>query len=160
MTPEQTNVLDYLDHYREELEKACSGLTPEQLARRAVPPSTLSLLGLLRHLAKVEHYWTRMCMERDPGPRLYGVETTPDADFDGAVADQSVVDEAWEVWRREVEHARAYEAAHDMDTMGDHRGEPTQYRDVLVHMVEEYARHLGHADLIREVIDGRNASEG
>jgi hypothetical protein len=149
----------YLSHYRRTLELKCEGLDAEQLARRSVPPSTLSLLGLVRHLAKVEHTWfQRVLLEHEELPKLYVSDAEHDADFDGAVADDAVVAEAWETWRREVDAADAW-----LDTITDadmprasmHHGEPYVWRDVLEHMVEEYARHLGHADLLRERIDGR-----
>lgn len=153
---ERSNLLDYLGHYRQTFEKLCGGLSAEQLATRSVPPSSLSLLGLLRHLAKVEHVWFRQVMERQDVPRLYDSDTIKDHDFDGAVADQAVVEEAWESWRREVAHADEYLAqVTDMETEGKHHGSPIQLRDVLVHLIEEYARHCGHADLLRERVDGR-----
>ena len=154
-TGEKAVVLDYLDRYRTTLEMKCSGLDAEQMARRSVPPSTLSLLGLVRHLAKVEHSWFRRVLSEQPElPRLYGSPDDRDLDFNGAVADPAVVDEAWEAWRCEVEHARAVAERLDFGDTVQHDGEPTEVRDIIVHMVEEYARHLGHADLLRECIDG------
>ena len=146
-------VLDeYLRHYRLTFELKCSGLDAEQLARRSVPPSSLSLLGLLRHLGKVEHSWCRRVMERDLElPRLFD----RDEDFDGAVADDAVVAEAWEAWRREVAHAETTYAAMPLDQLGDHPDGELELREVVVHLIEEYARHCGHADLLRECIDGR-----
>ncbi|WP_114558686.1 DinB family protein [Desertihabitans aurantiacus] len=154
---EKEVVLGYLDHYRTTLELKCQGLDPEQLARRSVPPSTLSLLGLVRHLADVEHSWSRrVLLGRSDLPRLFRTSEDRDADFNGAVPDKQVVAEAWEHWHREVAHAREVEATLDLDAMVvAHDGEQTEVRDVLVHLVEEYARHLGHADLLREAIDGR-----
>ena len=101
-------LVDYLDRYRMTLEMKCEGLDAEQMARRSVPPSTLSLLGLVRHLARVEHSWTRRVLEGQMDlPRLYRTEEDRDLDFNGAVADDAVVADAWESWRREVDHARA-----------------------------------------------------
>ncbi|MCA5892153.1 DinB family protein [Isoptericola sp. NEAU-Y5] len=149
----------YLRSYRATIEMKCVDLDAEQLARRSVPPSTLSLLGLVRHLAKVEHTWFRRVLQsRTDLPRLYSTAEDPDADFDGAVADPAVVEEAWTAWRREVEAADAWLATQtdaDMATVVLHHGRPMIVRDVLEHMVEEYARHAGHADLLRECIDGR-----
>jgi uncharacterized damage-inducible protein DinB len=149
----------YLRSYRTTLEMKCDGLDAEQLARRSVPPSTLSLLGLVRHLAKVEHSWFRRVLQGQPElPALYSTPEDPGADFDGAVADPHVVEEAWASWRREVAAADAWIATQtdaDMGRTVEHRGEQLPVRDVLEHMVEEYARHLGHADLLRECIDGR-----
>jgi len=153
---ERETVLQYLRHYRLTFEMKCDGLDAEQLARRSVPPSTLSLLGLLRHLAKVEHSWFRRVIEGEDLPRLYWSEDDHDLDFNGAVADPSVVTEAWESWRREVAHAEQVEAAlPSWDVEVDVHGEMGEVRDILVHLVEEYARHVGHADLLRECIDGR-----
>ena len=155
--PSEREVLvEYLDHFRGVFELKCEGLTPEQLATRSVEPSTLSLLGLLRHLAKVEHVWFRITMEGHRVPRLYDTEAVPDRDFDGAVPDEAVVAEAWESWRREVTHARELvDRAESLEVVSTH---PTRdrisLREVLVHLIEEYARHCGHADLLRERIDG------
>ncbi len=154
---ERATLLEYLDHYRHELERKCEDLDAAQLATRSVPPSTLSLLGLVRHLAKVEHSWFRRVMGHQLElPRLYRTDADPDLDFNGAVADPAVVDDAWESWRREVAHAeQVVEAAGSLDLEGSHHDGPIALREVLVHMIEEYARHLGHADLLRECIDGR-----
>jgi uncharacterized damage-inducible protein DinB len=153
---ERATLLEYLRHYRLTLELKCEGLDAEQLARRSVPPSTLSLLGLVRHLAKVEHSWFRRVMEGQDLPRLYWSEEDRDLDFNGAVADPAVVEDAWATWRREVAHAEEYvDAAPSLDVLATVHGKEVELRSVLVHLVEEYARHLGHADLLRECIDGR-----
>jgi uncharacterized damage-inducible protein DinB len=153
---EKAVVLDYLRAYRLTFEMKCEGLDPEQMARRSVPPSTLSLLGLLRHLAKVEHSWFRRRLDGQDIPRLYSSDEEADLDFNGAVADPAVVEEAWTSWRREVAFAEAYaEGVDDLGHLVDLGDEQVEVRDILVHMVEEYARHLGHADLLRECIDGR-----
>ncbi|CUR56297.1 conserved hypothetical protein [metagenome] len=153
---ERETLLDYLRHYRLTLAMKCEGLDAEQMARRSVPPSSMSLLGLVRHLAKVEHSWFRRVMEGKDLPRLYWSEADRDLDFNGAVADPAVVADAWESWRREVAHAEQYVAASDsLDVEGLHHEGSIALREVLVHMIEEYARHLGHADLLRECIDGR-----
>lgn len=150
---ERSTLLDYLRRYRLTLELKCAGLDAEQLARRSVPPSTMSLLGLLRHMAKVEQVWFRREMAGQDVPRLYSAEADRDADWNGAVPDAEVVDEAWHTWRDEVAFAERYvDGVEDMGTAGA-SGVPL--RDVLVHMIEEYARHCGHADLLRERIDGR-----
>ncbi len=116
----------------------------------------MSLLGLVRHLAKVEHTWFRRVMQGQDVPRLYWSEDDRDLDFHGAVADEAVVADAWASWRREVAHAEAYvDSAESLDVEGVHPDGPIALREVLVHLIEEYARHLGHADLLRECIDGR-----
>lgn len=147
--------LSYLRHFRTTFELKLGGLDAEQLARRSVPPSTLSLLGLLRHLAKVEHTWNVIFLQGHDVPRLYGCDDLRDADLDGAVADEAVVEEAWTTWRREVAAAEEHLATRSFDDVVDVRGEPTEVREVVVHLVEEYARHCGHADLLRECVDGR-----
>ena len=154
---ERAVLLDYLRHYRLTLELKCEGLDAEQLARRSVPPSTLSLLGLVRHMARVEHSWFRRVMgHRLDLERLYWTADEPDLDFDGAVGDPEVVADAWASWRREVAHAEAVvDTAPSLDVEGEHQSGPITLREILVHMIEEYARHCGHADLLRECIDGR-----
>jgi hypothetical protein len=143
----------FLRDQRLTLEIKCAGLDAEQLARRSVEPSTMSLLGLVRHLAGVEQVWFRIRMAGEPGPRHYRTDDDRDLDFNGAVADPAAVEEAWARWRAEVAFAERYvDAAPDMEVVG---AEGDVLRDVLVHMIEEYARHNGHADLLRERIDGR-----
>lgn len=117
----------------------------------------MSLLGLIRHLARVEHSWTRRFFEGHIElPLLYRTQDDPDLDFNQAVASEEVVADAWDVWRREVGHSRVVYADLDLDTLLDIHGSETETRDVVVHLVEEYARHVGHADLLRESIDGRS----
>jgi len=150
---ERDTLLGYLRNQRLTLEMKCSGLDAEGLARRSVEPSNLSLLGLLRHLAGVEHDWFWIRMADRGGPRLYRSKTTPNGDFDDAVADQAMVDEAWATWRAEVAFAEQFVAsAPSLDIVGP---EGDILRSVLVHVIEEYARHNGHADFLRERIDGR-----
>jgi uncharacterized damage-inducible protein DinB len=117
----------------------------------------MSLLGLVRHLARVEHHWFRRALEgQEDLPRLYRTEEDPDLDFNGAVADDALVADAWESWRREVTHAQAWlEAAGDLGGTFAYQGDQVEIRDIIVHLIEEYARHCGHADLLRECIDGR-----
>ena len=146
---------EYLDHHRMTLQMKCEGLTPEQFASRSVPPSNLSLLGLLRHLANMEEHWFRRVLEGRPDlPPMYD-EGLEDPEFDGAVAEESVVKQAWTDWRREVAHAREAYAGLDIDTYAHLDGDRIEVRDIIVHLIAEYARHIGHADLLRECIDGR-----
>jgi hypothetical protein len=155
---ESTTLQGFLRWQRETLELKCAGLDPEQLARRAVPPSTLSLLGLVRHLADVERSWFRRGLAGEDAPRLFATRADPDGDFNGAVADPEVVAQAWAAWRGEVEYADRFVAATpdllSVSVADPDRG-PLSLRWVLVHMIEEYARHVGHADLLRQLIDGR-----
>lgn len=146
----------FLRWHRETLALKCVGLKPAQLAERVVGRSALSLLGLVRHAAESERFWFRRVMAgEDPAP-LFSSVTAPDGAFDVMGADARMVDEAWEVWRAEVSFAdRFVDAAPDLEVMGNEPGEgPVSLRWVLMHMVEEYARHNGHADLLREQIDG------
>ncbi|WP_221176507.1 DinB family protein [Nocardioides marmorisolisilvae] len=153
---EKETLVEYLRYQRLTLEAKCSGLDAEQLARRAVGPSTLSLLGLVRHLAEVERGWFQQILAGLDVPRIYRTEDDPDADFNGAIGEEAVVAEAWE-------RLHAEQAFTDRFVAGeDNLGKITEYhhgrislREVLVHMIEEYARHNGHADLLRECIDGR-----
>ena len=154
---ERTTLLEYLRVYRLTLEMKCADLDDEQLARRSVPPSTMSLLGLIRHMAEVEHNWFRRTMAGEEVPRLYVSEEDRDADWNGAVPDPAVVADAWATWRREVAFAEELVAAtSDLGTRARRQGgSAPQLREILIHMIEEYARHCGHADLLRERIDGR-----
>ena len=150
---ERSTLLEYLRRYRLTLEMKCADMDAEQLARRSVPPSTMSLLGLVRHLAEVERSWFRREMAGQEAPNLYCSKLDRDGDWNGAVADPAVVDEAWRAWRAEVAFAEQFVAGTtDLGTPGVTQA---PLRGVLVHMIEEYARHCGHADLLRERIDGR-----
>jgi hypothetical protein len=150
---ERATLVGFLRDQRLTLELKCSGLDAEGLSRRSVPPSNLSLLGLLRHMAGVEQGWFRIRMAGQDGPRHYRSEDDPNADFNGAVADPAVVADAWDTWRKEVAFADQYVAdAPDLEVVGN---EGHVLREVLVHMIEEYARHNGHADFLRERVDGR-----
>jgi len=154
---ERATLLDYLRTYRLTMEMKCADLDSAQLASRSVPPSTMSLLGLVRHMADVERNWFRRVMAQVDAPPLYWSEDVPDADWLGAVADPAVVDDAWQAWRDEVAFAENFVAdSPDLGIEGMMRdGNSVALRSVLVHMIEEYARHCGHADLLRERIDGR-----
>ncbi len=158
---ERATLVTYLRNRRLTLEMKCGGLDAADMARRSVPPSDLSLLGLVRHLASVEQFWFRLVLAGQPGPRLYRTESGEHLDFDGAVADPEVVAEAWSAWRAEVAFAEQFvDATVDLGATGTFDPGPGQdgtisVREVMVHMIEEYARHLGHADFLRERIDGR-----
>jgi len=153
---ERDTLVEFLRCQRLTLQLKCEGLDAEQLARRAVEPSTMSLLGLLRHMAEVERTWFRRRFAGNDVPKRYQTDAAPDSDFDGAVADQAVVDEAWAAWREEVSFAEQFARDNDLAFVGqDWAGNPISLRELLVHMIEEYARHNGHADLLRERIDGR-----
>jgi Protein of unknown function (DUF664) len=160
---ERATLVECLRSVRLTLEMKCSGLDAEALARRSVEPSTMSLLGLVRHLAEMERASFRDMMAGQDVRRLYCSDTDRDGDFDGAVPDPQVVAEAWDAWRAEVGFAERFVAeAPSLDITGNDPlnqhgsgGGPMSLREALVGMIEEYARHLGHADLLRERIDGR-----
>lgn len=156
---EKATLREYLGNYRLTLDMKCEGLDAEQLARRSVPPSTLSLLGLVRHLAQVENHWfQRVLQGRTDRPRLFKSEDDKDADFNGAVADPGIVEEAFAAWKSEIAAADEWLDALDEDELGRNvslDGDTVSIRDVVVHVIEEYARHAGHADLLRECLDGR-----
>jgi uncharacterized damage-inducible protein DinB len=160
---ERTVLAGYLRDYRLTLELKCSGLDAEAMARRSVEPSDLSLLGLVRHLSDAERYWFRRVMAGEDAPARYRHSAGDDHDraFSDAIADPAAVTLAWENWRDEVAFAERFvDEASDLDLAkpytgrGRHHGQ-VSLREVLVHMIEEYARHIGHADLLRERIDGR-----
>ncbi|MGC5000189.1 DinB family protein [Streptomyces sp. DT195] len=148
---ESATLQDFLTNYRLTLRMKCEGLDAARLALRSVPPSTMSLLGLVRHLAEVERDWRNWISEGEPLPKIYGAR---DADFDGAVAEQAVVDAAFRDLEREQAATDAALAGHP--DLGAHVGkEGIAVRELLVHRIEEYAHHCGHADLLRERVDGR-----
>lgn len=147
---EAETLRDYLRRYRLTLLMKCDGLDAEQLARRSVPPSPMSLLGLLRHLAEVERDWRGWVLPETP-ERLYGPK---DGDFDGAAADPALVQAAYDDLARE--QAATDDLIAGYPDLGSRVGrEPIAIRDLMVHRIEEYARHCGHADLLRECVDGR-----
>jgi hypothetical protein len=157
---ERVTLVEALRCQRLTLEMKCAGLDAEAMARRSVEPSTMSLLGLVRHLADGERGTFRVMMAGQDVPRLFG---SGDGDFDGAVPDPQVVTEAWDAWRAEADFTTRFVAgAPSLDITGDDPlnehgsgGGPMSLREALVGMIEEYARHMGHADLLRERIDGR-----
>jgi uncharacterized damage-inducible protein DinB len=148
---ELATLQDYLTNCRLTLLMKCEGLDPGQLARRSVPPSTMSLLGLIRHLARGERAWCNWIGAGDPAPDLYG---PGDAAFEIASADQALADTAFADLAREQAATDAVLARYpDLGTRVGESG--IAIRELWVHRIEEYARHCGHADLLRERIDGR-----
>jgi uncharacterized damage-inducible protein DinB len=147
----------WLEHHRAILVWKCEGLTNEQLRQRSVPPSSLSLLGLIRHMTDVERGWFRRVLLGEDAPDLYSTPQDPDGDFNGA--DVADVAAAFAAFEAECAAAReAVAAAPDLDVLSKERsqrtGEQFSLRWIVTHMIEEYARHNGHADLLRERIDG------
>lgn len=153
---ERATLVGYLRDRRLTMELKCSGLNPAAMARRSVEPSDLSLLGLIRHLTDVEHYWFRYAIGRQDLSWPYRTDSDPDAAFTGAVHDPELVEQTWAAWRAEVEFAdRLVAQASSLDLTGQNGNQPISLREVLVIMIDEYARHCGHADFLRERIDGR-----
>jgi uncharacterized damage-inducible protein DinB len=145
----------WLDFHRDTLLSKCAGLTADQLRQRSVPPSRLSLLGLVRHMTEVERWWLRIHAANTDLPFPY--------DPDGTGLDFEALDDAdaaanVEAFRQEIEQARVVLAGKQLDdVVPSHGHHPQRVRNVrwlYLHMIEEYARHNGHADLIRERIDG------
>lgn len=153
---ERTLLVGFLRWHRGTLELKCGGLDATELARRSVDPSSMSLLGLVRHMADVERSWFRRTMAGQDAPPIFYSKTAPDDDFDDAAPDDALVSEAWDAWRAEIAFADRFVAdAEDLEVTGTDKWHGSvSLRWVLIHMVEEYARHNGHADLLRERIDG------
>jgi Protein of unknown function (DUF664) len=148
----------WIADFRAAVERKTADLDAEQLARRAVPPSTLSLLGLVRHLAQMEHYWFVVTLQQLEEPQLFVVDGDWATQFDGAVADPAVVEEAFATWRAVTARADAWLDGLDesaLDAVIDPGDRIETIRDVFVQVIQEYARHCGHLDLLRETIDGQ-----
>ena len=147
----------WLEHHRGILIWKCENLTAEQLRRRAVPPSTLSLLGLVRHMAEVERGWFQQVFLGEDVPDLYDRSADEDADFNDV--DEADAAEAFSAFERECAVSRQVLAqASSLDVLSrrpsERTGQPFSLRWIATHMIEEYARHNGHADLLRECVDG------
>jgi Protein of unknown function (DUF664) len=152
---ERTSLQQWLDYHRATLLMKCTGLTAQQLKRRAVPPSRLSLLGLVRHMVEVERWWFRMHAAGEDIGFIYDPDSVG-LDFEEVDGADAASDLA--AFLMECEAARAAVAGLALDDVVPSRGHhPERLRDIrwiFVHMIEEYARHNGHADLLREAIDG------
>lgn len=146
----------YLAGHRAVLAAKCEALDPVRLATPSMPPSDLSLLGLVRHMARVEHYWFRMVLDGHLEEERLDSDD-PTGGFHKIAPTQESVDECFTAWREQVEYAVACVGRLSDDdlatTRRDRHGDDVSVREVLVHMVEEYARHNGHADLLREALD-------
>jgi uncharacterized damage-inducible protein DinB len=148
--PERPMLQAFLDWHRATLLYKCAGLTGEQLAERTVPPSGLSLLGLVRHMTKVERAWFRQRFAGEPVEDPFGTDKSADferTDPGRAAADYARLTEEFKLADAAVAHA-------SLEDTFTHRGELMSLRLIYLHMIEEYARHLGHADLLRERTDG------
>jgi len=151
---EREILIAFLDWHRQTFELKCSGVAAERLSDKGIPPSGLSLHGIVRHLAAVERWWFRLQFAGEDVPMLYYSDDDPNADFDSLDGD---VAEVFAVWHAECERSREIVSrAPSLDQAGTSKrtGEPFSLRWLLAHMIAEYARHNGHADLLRERIDG------
>ncbi|MEV6247465.1 DinB family protein [Streptomyces sp. NPDC051742] len=145
----------WLDFHRATLARKCEGLDDAQLRTLSAPPSDLNLLGLVRHMAEVERGWFRRVLADEKVGWIYS--TDEDRDGDIHVTDEDTYDEAYATWQAEIAHARTLAATRGLDDLGagEHRsGRTFNLRWIYLHMIEEYARHNGHADLLRERVDG------
>jgi uncharacterized damage-inducible protein DinB len=152
---ERATLEGWLDFYRATLLTKCDGLSDEQLRTASAPPSPLTLLGLVQHMAEVERNWFRRVLLGEEIPRIYRPDVDPggvDTGFD--LADDARFDDARRIWKAEVERARANCAGRGLDETSPFMGGRVSLRWIYSHMIAEYARHAGHADLIRERIDG------
>ncbi|MFH8570135.1 DinB family protein [Streptomyces sp. NPDC017993] len=151
---ERESLRSYLDFHRATLAMKTDGLSDEELRRQSMPPSTLSLLGLVRHMAEVERTWFRRVINGEDIPLVWSSKGNYQEAYDATGATRA---EAFGAWQEEVVHARRIEqAAESLDVTGyqPRWGEDVSLRLVMLHLIHEYARHNGHADLLREGIDG------
>ena len=156
---ERATLAAFLDRQRATLAVKCDGLTEDQLRQQAVPPSTLSLLGLVRHMAEVERNWFRPVLGGEEMATIFA----PGMDWEASFRDVATADvaEAFRIWRAECDHARGLvAAAPSFDVRGFRYSGYASLRWVMTHMIEEYARHNGHADLLRERLDGSTGESG
>ena len=150
---ERSTLLAFLEWQRDTLARKCAGLAPDQLRIRSAEPSTLSLLGLVRHMADVERGWFRRTLSGEDVAERYSSENDRDGDFDNV--DTADVDAAFAAWHEECELADEIISRRALDATGKQRsGREVSMRWILNHMIEEYSRHNGHADLLRQRIDG------
>lgn len=152
---ERTTLESWLEFYRSTLVLKCEGLDDAALRTAAAQPSVLSLQGLVQHMAEVERNWFRRVLVGEPAPSIYE-QTAEESDHDGGfeVSEKTSFLAAVAIWQEEVAHARANCAARELDDTSPFMGSEVNLRWIYVHMIGEYARHSGHADLIRENIDG------
>lgn len=144
----------FLDYHRATLAMKCDGLTDAELRHRSMPPSTLSLLGLVRHMAEVERAWFRRVFEDNDAPMVWSEEIDFQAAYDASASTRA---EAFAAWEAETENSRRIEReAESLDLAGyqPRWDEDVSLRMVMVHVLLEYGRHNGHADFLREGVDG------
>jgi uncharacterized damage-inducible protein DinB len=152
--PERDQLESWLDFYRATLLLKCAGLSAEQLSTRAVPSSDLTLLGLLRHMTFVEQVWFEKVFAGRDIDDYYKRDDDRDADFHDLTS--ASLDDVVQLFTTACSTSRALSSGRDLDEMAlvVSRGRQVDLRWIFVHMIEEYARHCGHADLLRELVDG------
>jgi uncharacterized protein DUF664 len=151
--PERDLLQGYLNFYRTTLLFKCAGLTAEQLAERPSPPSNLSLLGLIRHLTKVERIWFRIHFaDGAPAEPLFAPELGKDADYE--LIDPAEARTAYDGLISEWKLSDDAVAGRSLDDRFTFGGTESTLRMIYIHLIGEYARHCGHADLVREQLDG------
>ncbi|MGW6054999.1 DinB family protein [Streptomyces sp. NPDC055189] len=151
---ERETLRAFLDYHRATLAMKCEGLADEELRQQSMPPSTLSLLGLVRHMAEVERAWFRRVFDDNDAPMLWSEKVDFQAAYD---ASDSTRGEAFAAWEAEVENSRRIERAADSFERTGYQprwGKDVSLRMVMVHVLMEYGRHNGHADFLREGVDG------
>ncbi len=152
---ERTTLESWLDFHRATLARKCEGLDDEQAAATSVPPSGFTLTGLVQHMAEVERNWFRRVFAGEQAPPIHDPQADPDAPDGGFdLADDASLGDALATWREEIDRARKQCAGRAMTDTGRFMEQDVSLRWIYVHMIEEYARHNGHADLLRERIDG------
>jgi hypothetical protein len=151
---ERTQLAAWLDFYRGTLLEKCDGLTPAQMKERPVTTSLLSLLGMIRHMTFVEQAWFESAFAGHDVLEYYKTEGDRDADLKDL--DRPAAEEVIDLYLRAIETSRQLAEGHDLNEMSKRprRGRETDLRWTYIHMIEEYARHCGHADILRELIDG------
>jgi uncharacterized damage-inducible protein DinB len=152
---ERTTLEGWLDFHRATLAMKCDGLDEAQAAEPSVPPSGFTLTGLVQHLAEVERNWFRRVLAGEHARPIYDPEADPNGPDGGfELAENATLSAALDTWRAEIARARDLCAARALTDTGRFLGQDVSLRWIYVHLIEEYARHNGHADLIRERIDG------
>ncbi|MFF3978997.1 DinB family protein [Streptomyces sp. NPDC055808] len=151
---ERETLRAFLDYHRTTLAMKCEGLDDDELRRQSMPPSTLSLLGLVRHMAEVERAWFRRVFEDHDVPMVWSEKVDFQAAYDASGSSRA---EAFAAWEAEVEHSRRIEReaeSLDLVALQPRWDEDVSLRMVMLHVILEYGRHNGHADLLREGVDG------
>ena len=150
---ERELLVGFLEFYRAVFARKAEDVDDEAARTATCPPSSLTITGLVRHMAEVERGWFRRGIAGETAPPIYYSDEDPDGDLH--VGPDDTVADALAAWWDEVDRARTILAGADLETVIERRDEAISARWIVLHMIEEYARHCGHLDLIREAIDGR-----